>query len=622
MALLQISEPGGKGPKVSRKFAVGIDLGTTNSLVAAPCGDSVETLPDDQGRDLLPSVVRYLDGETQPQVGYLALANAISDPLNTVISAKRFLGKHVAEIAEANPFLPYRFVNTGDKEIPAIDTAAGPRTPLEVSADILRVLASRAEKFLNGSLDGAVITVPAYFNDAQRQQTRDAARLAGLKVLRLLNEPTAAAVAYGLDSNDEGNAVVYDLGGGTFDVSILSLQRGVFQVLATGGDTSLGGDDFDNVLANWVIKQSGNKDPLEPAARSELLAAVRDARHALTDSASVALQFDKWQGTLDRDTFAELVNELTDRTLNACRRVLRDAGLKVGDIDNVVLVGGATRMPVVRHRVADFFQRQPLADIDPDKVVAIGAGIQADVLVGNKPDDSFLLLDVNPLSLGIETVGELVEKIIPRNTTIPVAKAQEFTTFKDGQTAMLIHVVQGERELVSDCRSLARFELRGIPPMTAGAAKIRVTFQVDADGLLSVSATEVSTGTTAEIQVKPSYGLSSNVIEEMLKASQRYADEDMQARVLNEARIEAQQILDALVGALISDSNLLTEDELDRIKTATGKLETALQTQDSRQIQELTARLNAETAEFATRRMDKEIVRALRGETISSVHDS
>jgi len=624
MALLQIAEPGGKSAKAPRKRAVGIDLGTTNSLVAAPCGESVETLPDEQDRHLLPSAVRYL-AESEGggvQVGHSALEYSSIDPLNTIVSVKRFLGKKLAEIKAANPFLPYRFITDSENEQPVISTEAGTRTPMQVSADILRVLAGRAEKFLNGPLDGAVITVPAYFNDAQRQQTRDAALLAGLNVLRLLNEPTAAAVAYGLDSRDEGNVVVFDLGGGTFDVSILSMQKGVFQVLATGGDTNLGGDDFDHTLAHWILEQAATNDELDPAQQSELLTVARAAKHGISDNESVELQFGDWNGTLNAETFAELTSELTDRTINACRRVLRDARLKVPDIDNVVLVGGATRMPVIRQRVADFFQRPPLADIDPDKVVAIGAGIQADVLVGNKSGDAFLLLDVNPLSLGIETVGELVEKIIPRNTTIPVAKAQEFTTFKDGQTAMLIHVVQGERELVSDCRSLARFELRGIPSMAAGAAKIRVTFQVDADGLLGVSATETGTGTTAEIQVKPSYGLSSSEIETMLKASQEHASEDMQARALHEARIEAEQILDALAGALRADGDLLAKEEVEHIAVATGNLESALQGQDSGEIHELTEKLNSVTAEFAARRMDKEISRALRGESISSVADS
>ncbi|MCB1672623.1 MAG: Fe-S protein assembly chaperone HscA [Gammaproteobacteria bacterium] len=621
MALLQISEPGGKPARAPRKRAVGIDLGTTNSLVAAPCGGKVETLPDSAGRHLLPSAVRYLTGNQQVHVGYEALEEAVADPLNTIISVKRFLGKSLPEIQAANPYLSYHFSAAENSAMPVIETVAGPRNPIEVSAEILRVLKIRAEKSLSGPLDGAVITVPAYFNDAQRQQTRDAARLAGLNVLRLLNEPTAAAVAYGLDSGDEGNIVVFDLGGGTFDVSVLSLQKGVFQVLATGGDTSLGGDDFDHLVADWILGQAGIESGLEPSRRSALLRTARQARHELTDTDFATVSFNDWTGQLDRETFAGLVRELTDRTINACRRVLRDAGLKASDIDNVVLVGGATRMPVIRQRVGDFFQRDPLAHIDPDRVVAIGAGIQADVLAGNKSGDAFLLLDVNPLSLGIETVGELVEKIIPRNTTIPVARAQEFTTFKDGQTAMLIHVVQGERETVNHCRSLARFELRGIPPMAAGSAKVRVTFQVDADGLLSVSATETTTGKSAEIQVKPSYGLNSTEIENMLKASQEHAGEDMKVRALQEARIEAEQLLDALAGALRADGALLDEKEVERIATATRALETALQGEDSRVIHELTERLNAASAEFAARRMDREISRALRGESISSVQD-
>ncbi|MEZ5492502.1 MAG: Fe-S protein assembly chaperone HscA [Gammaproteobacteria bacterium] len=619
MALLQIAEPGGKPAIAPRKRAVGIDLGTTNSLVAAPCGEKVETLPDPQGRHLLPSAVRYLADNQGVHVGYEALQEAVTDPLNTVISVKRFLGKGLKEIRTANPFLAYKFVAEDATSMPVIETAAGPRNPIEVSAEILGVLKSRAEKFLSGSLDGAVITVPAYFNDAQRQQTRDAARLVGLNVLRLLNEPTAAAVAYGLDSGDEGNVVVFDLGGGTFDVSVLSLQKGVFQVLSTGGDTNLGGDDFDHLVANWILEQAGNGSDLGASQQGALLQAARQAKHGLTDNDRVTVNFGDWSGELGASEFAALSSALVDKTLNACRRVLRDAGMKVTEIDNVVLVGGATRMPVIRQRVSEFFQRQPLSHIDPDKVVAIGAGIQADVLVGNKSSDTFLLLDVNPLSLGIETVGDLVEKIIPRNTTIPVAKAQEFTTFKDGQTAMLIHVVQGEREMVRDCRSLARFELRGIPPMAAGAAKVRVTFQVDADGLLSVSATETASGRSAEVQVKPSYGLSGDEIEKMLRSSQEHARVDRQARALQEARVEAEQILDALAGALQADGSLLDPAEAEHIAEATRALESALEGEDSSTIHERTEKLNAASASFAAKRMDQQIGRALRGEAITSV---
>lgn len=619
MALLQISEPGGKPVKGPRKRAVGIDLGTTNSLVAAPCGEKVETLPDSRGRHLLPSAVRYLAAGEPMQVGAEALAESVADPLNTIISVKRFLGKTLTEIQSANPYLPYRLRAGEGNQLPLIDTVAGPRNPIEVSAEILRVLRERGENYLNGRLDGAVITVPAYFNDTQRQQTREAARLAGLPVLRLLNEPTAAAVAYGLDSRDEGNVVVFDLGGGTFDVSVLSLQQGVFQVLATGGDTSLGGDDFDHVLVEWMLQQAAHEGELTPTQQSSLLRTARDARHGLTDTEQVSLEFAGWRGSLDRSTFAALSKELTDRTIAACRRVMRDAGLTVAGVDNVVLVGGATRMPVIRERVEAFFQRKPLAHIDPDKVVAIGAGIQADVLAGNKPGDAFLLLDVNPLSLGIETVGDLVEKIIPRNTTIPVARAQEFTTFKDGQTAMVIHVVQGERELVKDCRSLARFQLRGIPSMAAGAAKVRVTFQVDADGLLSVSATETTTGKTAEVQVKPSYGLSGDAIETMLQSSREHAEEDMKARALQEARVEAQQLLDALAAALHVDRALLEDQESAQIERATLALEQALSGQDAGLIHELTEKLNAASAGFAAKRMDREIGEALRGESLASV---
>ena len=618
MALLQISEPGGKPKETGRKRAVGIDLGTTHSLVAAPCGDTVQTLPDETGEHLVPSAVQYLE-DGSVKVGYQALESAGDDASNCIVSVKRFLGRSVDEIRAGNAFLPYSFAAESGNDNPFIETVAGPKSPVEVSAEILAVLRQRAEKFLNGELDGAVITVPAYFNDTQRQQTRDAARMAGLNVLRLLNEPTAAAVAYGLDSGDEGNVVVFDLGGGTFDVSILSLQKGVFQVLATGGDTALGGDDFDQALAHWILEQAQIDHDADTLDRHNLLRVARDAKHRLSEQQSIQLQYDQWHGELTREIFAEVTRDLHERTIKACRRVLRDAKLTRERISNVVMVGGSTRMPVIRDRVREFFALEPLVSIDPDRVVAIGAGLQADVLVGNKKADEFLLLDVTPLSLGIETMGELVEKIIPRNTTIPVAKAQEFTTYKDGQTAMLIHVVQGERELVSDCRSLARFELRGIPPMVAGAAKIRVTFQVDADGLLNVASTELTTGTTAEIQVKPSYGLDSSVIEQMITSSQEHAGEDKQQRVLKETKVEADQIINALDGALQADADLLDDAELDQLMSARRALQDSLQTDDHREIQHLCDALNAASAEFAARRMDKEISKALRGEQIANL---
>jgi len=620
MALLKISEPGGKPAQEIRKRAVGIDLGTTNSLVATRCGVKVETLPDSEGRHLLPSVVRYF-ADQAVTVGYAASAARSKDPVNTIVSVKRLLGKSLGDIQTENLRLPYKFAVADPAAMPVLTTAAGPRNPIEISAEILKELMNRAEKFLAGKLDGAVITVPAYFNDAQRQQTRDAARLAGLHVLRLLNEPTAAAVAYGLDSQDEGNVVVFDLGGGTFDVSILSLQQGVFQVLATGGDTSLGGDDFDHRLAQWILQQAGrDEESLNATQRSDLLLLANQARHALTDQDSVALQWQDWSGEIDNVKLEYICAELLDRTVRACRRVLRDAKLKVEEVDNVVLVGGVTRMPIVRQRVKSVFLKTPLASIDPDKVVAIGAGIQADILAGNKSPDKFLLLDVNPLSLGIETMGELVEKIIPRNTTIPVSRAQDFTTFKDGQTVMTFHVVQGERELVSDCRSLARFELRGIPSMVAGAAKVRVVFQVDADGLLSVSAHELSTGKSAEIQVKPSYGLAGGDIERMLVASQQNAEQDMKIRALTEARLEARQLLDALQAAIAVDGELMTAEEHQQIESLSGKLTAAMVGIETREIHGLTEKLNHATEEFAARRMNRKVAEALRGESIDAIH--
>lgn len=621
MALLSIQEPGGKPAQAVHRLAVGIDLGTTNSLVAASCGTGVETLPDENGEYLLPSVVRYR-ADQPPIVGGEAKAGLIDDSVNTVASVKRFLGKSLSELQKQNKYLPYQFDESRSDTSPAIITAAGTKDPLQISAEILRALADRAEHCLKGALEGAVITVPAYFNDAQRQQTKDAAQLAGLKVLRLLNEPTAAAVAYGLDSNDQGNVVVFDLGGGTFDVSLLSLQKGVFEVLATGGDTNLGGDDFDHALADWIRTQMSPETQSSPEFNARILQIANAAKHQLSSAEEVELNYGDWSASINREQLAKISRELISRAVNTCRRVLRDASLSIDEVDNIVMVGGSTRMPAIREAIAELFAKAPLTDIDPDKVVAIGAGIQADVLIGNKSADNFLLLDVNPLSLGIETMGELVEKIIPRNTTIPVARAQEFTTFKDGQTVMSLHVVQGERELVADCRSLARFELRDIPAMVAGAAKIRVSFQVDADGLLSVSAEELSTGKKSEIQVKPSYGLESSVIGEMLQASHDNAQADMEVRAIKEAQLEARQLIDAIYNAREVDGALLTEEESDRIAGVISNLETAMNEAGSNQIHALTEELNRVSGNFAARRMDLHIGEALLGESIDEVEQS
>lgn len=621
MALLSIQEPGGKPAQAVHRLAVGIDLGTTNSLVAASCGTGVETLPDENGEYLLPSVVRYR-ADQPPIVGGEAKAGLIDDSVNTVASVKRFLGKSLSELQKQNKYLPYQFDESRSDTSPAIITAAGTKDPLQISAEILRALADRAEHCLKGALEGAVITVPAYFNDAQRQQTKDAAQLAGLKVLRLLNEPTAAAVAYGLDSNDQGNVVVFDLGGGTFDVSLLSLQKGVFEVLATGGDTNLGGDDFDHALADWIRTQMSPETQSSPEFNARILQIANAAKHQLSSAEEVELNYGDWSASINREQLVKISRELISRAVNTCRRVLRDASLSIDEVDNIVMVGGSTRMPAIREAIAELFAKAPLTDIDPDKVVAIGAGIQADVLIGNKSADNFLLLDVNPLSLGIETMGELVEKIIPRNTTIPVARAQEFTTFKDGQTVMSLHVVQGERELVADCRSLARFELRDIPAMVAGAAKIRVSFQVDADGLLSVSAEELSTGKKSEIQVKPSYGLESSVIGEMLQASHDNAQADMEVRAIKEAQLEARQLIDAIYNAREVDGALLTEEESDRIAGVISNLETAMNEAGSNQIHALTEELNRVSGNFAARRMDLHIGEALLGESIDEVEQS